>query len=289
MNLLWYWLVEPHRGGLNDTGRNAGLTQDVTFHDGSHLDVAVYLDEHAHPHFVRVRAFDAVDIYDTARFLDHVSVLAEHMLSVLKVTWSERTAYVPLSFFCQEAEDGTGASMLLQDMGERVFACDAARSLFVHTMEARQSLRLITDSLDPGIPAQYRYLSLYKFLEIRYRNDKDHWDWDALEAACAPQLEQFAALKLDRDLRGELEHLRDSCAHIKSGKGNKRRLGVTALHPKARRELERFMPIMAEICRAVFNADMAGKVELNQLTWTPGLQKPSTPQGDAVGPEGAPS
>jgi hypothetical protein len=265
MNLLWYWLVEPHRGGFTDTADKIAFTQDVAFADGSHLDVSVYLDEHACPHFIRVRAFDTLDINDTARFQDHVSVMAEHMLSTLKLTWDEQTAYFPMNFFCQEPEDGRAVSILLEDEGGKVFDFAAAQSLFVHTVEARQSLRLITDSLDPGIPVQYRFLSLYKFLEIRYRNDKDQWEWDALSTAIKPQLEQFASLKLDRDLRGELEHLRDRCAHIKSGKNRKRQLGVTALHPKALRELERFMPVMAEICREIFNVEMKGKFELKTL------------------------
>jgi hypothetical protein len=278
MNLLWYWLIEPHRGRLKDTGQNAEFTQKITFDDGANLDVSVYLDDNAHPHFIRVRAFDAVDVNDTARFQDHVLVLAEHLLSVLKLTWSKQTSYVPMNFFCQEADDGTGASILLDELGERTFTGEAARSFFVHTLDARQSLRLITDSLDAGIPAQYRFLSLYKFLEIRYRNDKDHWNWDALAAVCVAQQEQFASLNLERNIRGELEHLRDSCAHIKSGKGKKRQLGVTALHPKALRELERFMPIMTEICRAVFNSEMEGKVGLSELAWAPGFPAFPAPQ-----------
>lgn len=270
MNLLWYWLVEPHRGGLTDTGLNAGFLQEVNFDDSARLEIAVYLDEREHPHFVRVRAFDAIDINDTGRFADHVKVLAEHFLSVLKLTWGNQTAYTEMSFFCVESENGSGASFILEESGENVFSCDAAQSLFVHTLKARQSLRLITDSLDPGIPVQYRFLSLYKFLEIRYRNDKDQWDWNDLNLAYASQQEQFLKLNLNRDLRGELNHLRDSCAHVKSGKGKNRRLGVTALNPIALREVEKFMPVLIEICRNIFNTEMVGKISVSELAWAPG-------------------
>lgn len=269
MNLLWYWMIEPQRGALNDTGRNAALTQAISMDDGSQLDVSIYLDVQMQPHFVRVRAFGAVDLDDTLRFRDQVLVLAEHMLSVLKLTWDSRTSYYPMNFFCRESEDGTGAQILLEETGERVFSCKAVQSLFIHTVEARQSLRLITDSLDTRIPIQYRFLSLYKFLEIRYRNDKDHWDWDALNTVCEAQIEPFERLNLGRTLRGEIEHLRDSCAHIRSGKGGKRQLGVTALHPKALRDIEKFMPIMTEICRSIFNDEMDGKIGLSPTAWVP--------------------
>jgi hypothetical protein len=271
MNLLWYFLVGSHRGGLSDIGKSAALTQLVEFPDGAKLDVSLYVDELGHPHFVRVRAFDATDVNDTGRFDDHVHVLAEHMLSVLKLTWEGQLNYSPFQFFADEGPDGGGISISIEDMNKKVFPSDTAQSLFAHTMEARQSLRLIADSLDPGLPHQYRFLSLYKFLEIRYKNDSDCWDWDALKSACASGAEQFAALKFDRDLIAELIRLRDSCAHIKSGKDKKRQLGVTALHPKALRELRKFMPVLTEICREVFNKEMEGKISLGEQEWMPGF------------------
>lgn len=275
MNLLWYWFVGPHRGGFEDTGENAAFTQHVVVPGEMQLDVSLYLDEGKQPHFVRVRAFEAVDKNDTDRFMDHVVVLAEHMLSVLKMTMGEQVSYGSLTVFCAETEDGRGASLLMEDVGNRLFPCDAAQSLFAHTLDARQSLRLISDSLDPCIPPQYRYLSLYKFLEIRYKKDNDCWDWDELNAACASQLNQFAALGFDRELKAELIRLRDSCAHIKSGKDKKRQLGVTALHPKALRELEKFMPVLTEICREIFNNEMEGKLSLSNQAWAPRFKKPS--------------
>ena len=54
-------------------------------------------------------------------------------------------------------------------------------------------------------------------------------------------------------------------------------LAVTALHPKALRELERFMPVMTEICRAIFNAEMDGRVGLSEFAWKPHFAKRPEP------------
>jgi ABC-type uncharacterized transport system permease subunit len=56
-----------------------------------------------------------------------------------------------------------------------------------------------------------------------------------------------------------------------TGSGKKRRLGVSALHPKALKEVTSLMPVLSEMCRTVFNAQLAGKVILTQpIPWNGG-------------------
>ncbi len=265
VNLLWYWMLDPPRGGFVDKGADAAFTHVVKGPQGQVLDASLYLDGEQQPLFVRVRAFHAADIYDTARFLDLVEVSKEHMLSVLKMSWHRGASFVPLSFFSQEAEDGSGASIEVQWPSVFEFDSKMSAALFEHTIGHRQSLRLLVDGLDERVPLQYRFLSLYKFLEIRYRDEKDHWDFRALASACQVQLEAFSRLGIGRTLQAELKHLRDRCAHIRSGSGKKRRMGVTALNPEAQKEVARLMPLLVEICRNVFNSEMDGKVVFNDL------------------------
>lgn len=144
-------------------------------------------------------------------------------------------------------------------------AAQHAHALFEHTLPQRESLRLLTDGVDESIPAQYRFLSLYKFLELRFRGADDHWDFRALNAACEAQLAAFATLGLGRTFQAELNHLRDRCAHIRTGTGKKRRLGVTALNPAAMKEVRRLLPLLIDICRVVLNKDLEGKVEFKDL------------------------
>lgn len=265
MNLLWYWMLDPPRGGIIDQGKPAAFTQHLRGSEGQELETSLFLDEHGEPVFVKVRAIGAKDIHDTNRFVDLVEVAREHMISVLKLTWHHNASYVPMSIFLQEPEDGSGAGLQVEWPSAYGFNSAQAHALYEHTFGHRQSLRLLAEGLDERIPIQYRFLSLYKFLEIRYRGDNDHWDFEALRKACDAQLMEYEGLKLPRTFQAELKRLRDRCAHIRTGSGKKRRLGVTALNPEALKEVTQMMPLLREICRTVFNFELDGKVAFNDL------------------------
>lgn len=282
MNLLWYWMLDPPRSGISDQGKPAAFTQHLRGSEGQELEASLFLDEHGEPHFVKLRAIGAKDIYDTDRFVDLVEVAREHMLSVLKLAWHDNASYVPMSVFLQEAEDGSGAGLQVEWPSVYGFNSAQAHALYEHTFGHRQSLRLLADGLDARVPIQYRFLSLYKFLEIRYRGDNDRWNFDALRKACDAQLREYEGLKLPRTFQAELKHLRDRCAHIHTGSGKKRRLGVTALNPEALKEVIRMMPLLREICRTVFNSELDGKVAFNDLrSW--GERLPSGVGGGVAG------
>jgi len=111
----------------------------------------------------------------------------------------------------------------------------------------------LTDGIDDAMSLAYRFLSLFKLLEIRYLSADEEWDYTKVGAALAPYEERYAALKLPRSFFKELCHLRDRCAHIRTGKGSRRALGVTQLNydaliatekvlPPARRGLSRSVP-----------------------------------------------
>ena len=256
-------MLEPARGGIVDDGkRNPSFATKLNFPGGECLEASLYTDEQNEPLFVKIRAFDATSEQDSARFADMVQLASQHLLSVLKMTWHSAARYIPLSIMTIEHADGRGGNVRVEWPTGYNFNAEAAPGLFEHTIEHRESLRLIADGLDMSIPLQYRFLSLYKFLEIRFRSKDGNWDYPSLNKACEHQLTNFKNLKLNRSLTGELNHLRDRCAHIRSGSGKNRRLGVTALNPTAIREVELFMPVLCEICRGVLNVDLAGKIEI---------------------------
>lgn len=265
MNLLWYWMLDPPRGGIADHGQRAAFMQPLRGPNGQELEAYLFLDENGEPHFVKFRAIRARDLHDTNRFTALVDVAREHMLSVLKLAWHHNASYVPLSIFLEEPEDGSGAGVEVQWPSAYGFNPAQAQAIYEHTFGQREILRLLADGLDDRVPIQYRFLSLYKILEIRYRNNKDHWDFEALRTACEAQLMEYGRLGLHRTFQAELSHLRDRCAHIRTGSGKKRRLGVTALNPGALKEVNQIMPLLTEICRAVLNAELDGKVSFNDL------------------------
>jgi hypothetical protein len=278
MNLLWYWMLAPARGGFEDKGGKAAFTQPINGPHGQKLEASLYVDDQGEPLFVRVRAIDADNIHDAERYLELVELAKEHMLSILRFSWHHDASYVPMSIFSQETEGGAGASVVVEWPSIHGFDPQQAHALFHNTFDHRESLRLLTDARDERVPIQYRFLSLYKFLELRYRGSDDLWDLAALSDACRPQLSAFDELKLKRPFVAELHHLRDRCAHIRSGNGKRRRLGVTALNPVALNEIRRMLPLLTEICRTIFNAELSGRVVFNDLRpWPERVLQPRAP------------
>ncbi len=264
MNLHWYWMINPPRGGFRDTN-NPAFTQKVAGPNGESLDASLFIDDSGQPLFVRVRAFDTAGLNDGERFISIVDLAKEHMLTVLRVTWQHDSSFVPASFFMQEPIEGSEAAVQVDWPSSFDFNAVEAHALYQHTIQERESLRLLTDGTGDALPLQYRFLSLYKFLELRFRGDDDKWDFNALSIACEPQLAAFAELGLGRTFHAELQHLRDRCAHVRTGSGKKRRLGVTALNSAAAKEVDRVLPLLVNICQAVLNSELAGKVEFRDL------------------------
>jgi hypothetical protein len=266
-NVLHYWMVEPPRGGIFDDGKKQPAFEvQMKSHDGRQTDAAVFCDDSGDPEFIRVRDHGAT-IQTVNANADLVMVAREHVVSVLRFTWFGGGRLLPTSFYTEEPDVGSGASIRVEWPSSFAFDGNAAKDFFVHTFEKRQSVRLLADGINDDIPLQYRYLSLYKFLEIRFRGDDDRWDHGAITRALGAHRDAFGALRLDRTFEQELNHLRDRCAHIRSGSGKRRRLGVTSLNYEARVEVERLMPILLGVCRDATSSWPASTVRAALRRW----------------------
>jgi hypothetical protein len=262
----YYWIVDPPRGGINDDGsRQPAIVQDIVGVKGEKLQLVLHCDTSGEPHFFCVRVFDVDDVADINRVSELLTTVKEHLLSVLRLTWKTSASVVPLQIYMMEPEPSTGANMKIDWPTESPFTPSHAKDMFVHAFPLRQSLRLLTDGMSEQIPIQYRFLSLYKILEIRFMQPDEQWDSQALMAAAANQLHAFATLGLPRSLERELKRLRDRCAHIQTGRHKRRILGVTALNHGALLEVERVLPVLRDICRDIVNRESVGKFILGDL------------------------
>lgn len=274
MNVLHYWMLEPPRGGIEDQGKPPAFEQHIAGPAGEALDLALFCDESGDPHFIRIRDRGAsIDTWQSHWPL--IWTARQHLVSVLSLTRMNGGRLLSAHFYCEEGVDGHGAHIKVDWPTMFNFDPDLARGMYEHTFAWRQSLRMLVDSANDDIPLQYRFLSLYRFLEMRFRGDNDKWDYGALNRAPKPCAGEYASLRLDRTFFAELKHLRDRCAHIKSGSGPRRRLGVTGLNHEAEIEVERVLPIVQKICLVIFNEAHAGKVVLSDIRpWYKRIQAP---------------
>ena len=168
----------------------------------------------------------------SAKQSETVSKLVDHMLAVLKLT---HNVSADLARFGENAisigaHDDEGKPNLKIEISEIVeaqaeVAADNIRNVFVTSMGHRPLIKLLADAQMPLLPLQYRYLSLYKILELEFRVEGR---WIGLQELLEPYDRSYKALNLSlRSLPNLIHEMRDKCAHIKVG-GNDS-LGIVGL------------------------------------------------------------
>jgi hypothetical protein len=263
---LYYWIFAPLRGGIVDRpDRLPSFAIDVVDLDRKTYQVGLYCDEEGHPHFARCRIPDLADRSIPEASLPLLQSIREHLLSVLRLTYRIDTMLAqPQSAwaFIENDKPPTVDLKVKELGGAKEFVAESAKDLFIHSYQIRELVRLYSDGVDPRIPLQYRYLSLYKILENKYRHH-GHWNKLELSRLLARFSKEAAEAGVSGEVANTLHDLRDKCAHIKTGSSGKREmLGVTHLNLKEVSRVEKVLPLMRAACALVINERAEGKFEL---------------------------
>lgn len=191
-----------------------------------------------------------------------VYALKEHMVSVLRITFDHDVSLYPRNFW--NFIDMDGEPSLHIEIREVInpdykLNGENIRNVFVNTSAARNEIKLFSDAQDERIPLQYRYLSLYKILELEFMG-KSGWRQPDFSRFMGGFRVEFDTLGLgQRKLEGYVRDLRNRCAHLRRGMAL---FGVTMLNNKDAAEVERFLPLMTKICATILNTKYEGKFRL---------------------------
>jgi hypothetical protein len=178
-----------------------------------------------------------------------VSQLADHMLSVLRFTTDQ---HVEKLWFGQETislgshGDSPSLSVSLSLVPDQNYKLDCANisTVFEHTLELMPLFKLLADTQQPILPMPYRYLSVYKVLELEFRSGKK---WPGLKALLAPYEDEYQKLGLSsRTFENFIHEMRDRCAHIKLGDGSAK-FGITGLSGRDMNAVEKLFPLLKKI------------------------------------------
>lgn len=204
-------------------------------------------------HMIRVSVPNLVEERISDEDAKIVQTLKEHALSVLRVTYDHDVSLFPFHWwsFAEEGKEYR-ASILMKEQPERAFGIYAnnIRNVFVSTFPLRHHMALISDSQDNRVPLQYRYLSLYKILELEFKT-LGKWKRGPLNAFLSRFENEFQKVYGDKlKLRKYIHFLRDKCAHVRTGKDV---IGVTQLSNKDVEEVNSFLPFMVNLCTQLLN------------------------------------
>jgi len=92
----------------------------------------------------------------------------EHFVSTLRLTYHPEASLFPnpMWTFSSEPATHTMAFEFTAQYEVPAFDAERARNIFVGTFQMREDIRLFIDGADANIPLQYRYLSIYKLVEL---------------------------------------------------------------------------------------------------------------------------
>ncbi len=158
--------------------------------------------------------------------------VTEHMIAVLRLTYDaslDRARngedFISIGNFSVEGKPSLSVKIthgLTQGFEVNI---DLIKNFFGASRGLRRLLTLVTDAGHPMIPMPFRYLSLYKVLELELR---DHGTWRGLTELLAAYEDEFKALAIsNKKLVNFVHHFRDRCAHIKTGGADL--IGLTGL------------------------------------------------------------
>jgi len=195
-----------------------------------------------------------------------IQLAREHMLSVLRIVYDHQIYYWRGSIW-NFIDDGDPPNMNMSVSEWRDSAqlnTNAVSTAFATTIPLREELRLLLDADLEHIPLQYRYLSLYRLLELHYSSNGKWRDGD-LDA-----LIQRANASITRK---DIQTLRQKCAHIKTTNRKSptgESFGVTHLNQQELVHVAAALPGLKSVCTQLINELGQGKF---MLTTEPSTSK----------------
>jgi len=214
-----------------DDGTRDLRTAEISIQDTGDFKVSLVGTKHR-IELIRVATLDS-DGNLSAKQSETIGKLVDHTLAVLKLTHDVRVDLIRWGdnkTISVGAHDVNGKPNLNVQISEIVgaqaeIAAENVRNVLVASMGYRPLIKLLADSQMPLLPLQYRYLSLYKILELEFRVARR---WIGLQKLLEPYDDDYKALNIsERPLPNLIHQMRGKCAHIKVG-GNDS-LGIIGL------------------------------------------------------------
>lgn len=259
----YYWIVEPVGSALVDDAGTAP-TWELTIQTlMGELSLALFVGPMSMPTHARLTVPGLSGDTLPEQLLPILQATREHLLTVLRLSLGNEVTLFPRPVW-MFADDGSPPSVNLAlriEEGSPVFDAEAAKRLFSGSFERREHLRLLVDGGNRSLPLQFRFLSLYRLLELELRHS-DEWDSERLEAVLNPYADRFVGAGFTRTPLNTVHELRDACAHIRSGG----KMGVTHLNHRQAARVEKCLPILLDACVEVVNDAADGRFRVGRTS-----------------------
>jgi hypothetical protein len=263
---LYCWLFEPIHDSFEDSSDSIPSFSIPVHSDGRTSVLSLFADDRGRPLYVRMEIPRLEQEAIPDEMGPVLQTTKEHLLTVLRFTYDPQVKLFPYSLwsFVDEGQDYKWGVDITRKFGCRTLDVDRTRRVFAGSWKQREEVRLLSDGVDERIPAQYRYLSLYKILEIHYKHN-GRWRQNELEKFLEEHRSVFTSAGLTKSPRRLIHTLRDKCAHIRTGSNNER-LGVTHLNQKDLIEVNQVLTLLETLCVSILNSRADGAFDIRLPT-----------------------
>lgn len=182
---------------------------------------------------------------------NNITFLKEHLLTAINLHFNPYTRIrFDVHLFINEGGKPDLNLLLKNENKEnnQVFV-DEFCEIFINSFDFGNELKLLTDAQKSYIPIQFRFLSLYKWLELEFKI-KGKWNDGFLSFSKSVEDEFKKREFSKKKFSNYLHDIRDKCAHIKS---NNDILGVTSLSYEDEKKVIEFTKFLTIVCIEYFN------------------------------------
>ena len=257
MNTCYYYLfVEPLQNEYIDSGNNEPASFAMIKTQSKQYTVSFFKTQNQ-LYMIRIEIPSVPDETIPESDCDTIQMIKEHVLSVLRLTYDHDVSLFPRPMwnFIKEGEKPSLHVKISEIVNPNFDPhVENIRDVFVKTYSLRVQTKLLSDSQDKRLPLQYRYLSLYKSLELEFKK-KGKWVIEYKEFLDSFKVD-FKNLGVQMKPANYIHCLRDRCAHITTGKDV---IGITQLSNKDMAEVSKFLPLMIKICVSMLDKNYPSK------------------------------
>jgi hypothetical protein len=213
---LYYWLVDPVQNGFLDTSESQPAFEIPIKTNKGVYKFAVFVSDSRNPEYARLTLPDLEEEKIPNDLLPYIQAIREHFLSILRITYNPEATLFPRPFWTF-LDDLSSYTMGFEIKRNSNFSFDIerARNLFISYFPYRDEIRLFIDGNDNRIPLQYRFLSLFKIIELQFIK-QGHWQEERIKALLDKYQSSFKDIGVEKPYK-HIRMLRDKCAHIKTG------------------------------------------------------------------------
>lgn len=266
-----YFLISPLRASYADRADSKVLTEmHIRFNSGTH-QFSILPDADGEPAAARLilDGLTEAELEEEklpSRYLPLLQWLKEHLRTILRLTHHPEAAVENLDLLVfpkDDSKSGNYLSMEVKQTFSKVpFSAVAFKDSFGSSLNHREELRMFVDGQDARIPLQYRFLSLYRLVELHFKKN-GAWKTKELNEFLQPYSSMISKHGTQTPA-AYLHKLRDMCAHVSTGR-RKIVLGVTHLNHSRAVEVEKILPALVKIGEDIINLRADGKFTVGAL------------------------